>query len=349
MSLIVDIKKSFGQFVLCIAFEANNGIHAFLGASGCGKSLTLQCIAGIITPDEGHIILDGITLFDSKKKINLSPQQRRAGLLFQSYALFPNMTVEQNIKLGMRNRRKTIRDGSTVELIKMLCLEGLENHYPSQLSGGQQQRVALARMLAPEPRILMLDEPFSALDSYLRWQLEQDVGAVLRSFSGTTLFVSHNRDEVYRMCDYITVVSKGKVSISDEKWALFGHPRTHAAALLTGCKNISPAERIDEYTVLAKDWGITLRSAAPVSKETCFVGIRAKQIQLCGDQEVDNIFQCQVGSFIEDTFSYIRMLRPTFDACRQIRWECSKEQPLGQDAHSVKIYIEPEHVLLLTD
>lgn len=348
--LTVNIKKDFGAFVLRVAFEAGNEVHAFLGASGCGKSLTLQCIAGIITPDEGKIVLDGVTLFDSSARINLPPQQRRVGLLFQSYALFPNMTVEQNIAAGMLRLPRVKRRSRTAELLRRMYLDGLEKHYPSQISGGQQQRVALARILAAEPQILMLDEPFSALDSYLRWQMEQEVGVVLRHFAGTTLFVSHNRDEVYRLCDSITVVSGGQVSISGEKWALFDNPRTHAAALLTGCKNISRAIKKEEHTVYAVDWGICLRSAHPVPERLAYVGIRAKQIQLSSGREEENVFACAIHSFVEEPFSCIRMLQPAgTHAAQSIRWECNKESTLSESARSAQIHIPSQHVLLLTE
>ena len=141
---------------------------ALLGASGCGKSVTLKCIAGIMTPDRGHIILDGETLFDSEKHINLSPQKRRVGYLFQQYALFPNMTVLQNIQCGIRPGSRAERRRRAEEQLRRFRLEGLEKKYPAQLSGGQQQRTALARILASEPRAILLDEPFSALDGFHR-------------------------------------------------------------------------------------------------------------------------------------------------------------------------------------
>ena len=159
MSIYVNIKKSYGNFKLNVEFEADNEILALLGASGCGKSITLKCIAGIEKPDEGQIILDGKTLFDSNKKINLSPQKRNIGLLFQNYALFPNMTVEENIAIVIK-KAKNIKQKIISDLILMFHLEGLEKHFPPQLSGGQQQRVAIARILASEPNILMLDKQF---------------------------------------------------------------------------------------------------------------------------------------------------------------------------------------------
>ena len=203
MSLQAELEKDFGDFKLCVKFDTADRVMGILGASGCGKSMTLRCIAGIVEPDKGRIVLDDTVLFDSEKNINLPPQKRHVGLLFQNYALFPNMTVRQNLMTGIRPYEKDKKKASdAVEcMIEKFCLTGLENHRPSQLSGGQQQRVALGRILLSRPRLLMLDEPFAALDGYLRWQLELELKDIMEEFGGSTLFVSHSRDEIYRICD----------------------------------------------------------------------------------------------------------------------------------------------------
>ena len=187
MSLLVEIEKQLGDFHLNVAFESENKVLALLGASGCGKSMTLKCIAGICRPDRGRIVLNGKTLFDSEQKIDLPPQKRRVGYLFQQYALFPNMTVEQNIAAGVRDKKqsKTI----VADMIRRMRLEGHEKLRPHQLSGGQQQRVALARILVNEPEVLLLDEPLSALDSHLRFQMEEEVRGIIRSFGKSMVLV----------------------------------------------------------------------------------------------------------------------------------------------------------------
>ena len=192
--LTVDIKKKLDNFILDVQFETDREILALLGASGCGKSMTLKCIAGIAKPDEGRIVLNGRVLFDSDKGINLSPQKRRVGYLFQQYALFPNMTVEKNIAAGCMEKNRERKKALVSEKIEKMHLSGLEHKYPSQLSGGQQQRVALARILINDPELLLLDEPFSALDSFLKWQLEMELSDDLKEFGRGALFVSHSKD-----------------------------------------------------------------------------------------------------------------------------------------------------------
>ena len=233
MSLSVDIEKKLGAFHLRSQFEAPDETMALLGASGCGKSMTLKCIAGIVTPDRGRIVLGGRVLFDSEKKINLPPQQRRVGYLFQQYGLFPNMSVEQNILCALKKEKDpAARRAACAEALRAMRLEELAKRLPGALSGGQQQRAALARILAAKPRILMLDEPFSALDSYLREEVEGEVGSLLAGFAGTALLVTHNRDEAYRLCREMIVMDSGEVLRAGTTKEVFADPRTRAAARL---------------------------------------------------------------------------------------------------------------------
>lgn len=209
--LKVNIQKELNEFDLNVDFELKNKRLGILGPSGCGKSMTLKSIAGIVDPDNGFISLTGdeeTTYFDSSKKINLKPQKRNVGYLFQNYALFPNMTVEENVACGLSKDD----DGKKVsEMIKRFHLEGLEKRYPRQLSGGQQQRVALARILAYSPDVILLDEPFSAMDTFLKDQLRIELLNLLRDFEGFSIMVTHNRDEAFQFCDELIVLDKGKV------------------------------------------------------------------------------------------------------------------------------------------
>lgn len=265
MDLRVSIRKRLRDFTLEVAFRVRDEVFALFGASGCGKSITLKCIAGIETPDCGSITLNGKTLYDSDKNINLPPQARRVGYLFQNYALFPNMTVAQNITFAATGDKLS----KLKQNIERFQLHGLENAYPNQLSGGQCQRVALARVLASHAEFLLLDEPFSALDSYLKWQLELELAQILKHYGGAIL-VTHDRGEVFRLSDKVAVLHDGHISEIDSTRELFLNPKTFQAAILTGCK-VSRLRKIADNQFLAVDWDMIL-TAPPDSK---FVAVRA--------------------------------------------------------------------------
>ena len=342
MSIYVDIEKDFGSFVLNAKFEAGNETLALLGASGCGKSMTLRCIAGIVTPDRGKIILDGVTLFDSEKKINLPPQQRHTGLMFQNYALFPNMTVLQNIKTGAKREKDSQKRKTMVEsVIERFDLADLADRYPHQLSGGQQQRVALARILVSDPGILLLDEPFSALDSHLRFKLEQEVRQVIKQFGKTVILVSHDRDEVYRMSDSIAIMDGGEIQVSGPRSTVFENPKTRNAAILTGCKNISAIEHLKDGYVRAIDWNMDL-FLPDLSSEITAVGIRMKTIR---PGPGENSVRCRVADVIENPFSYTVML----DTPVPLGWELLKQEWENLQTDEITIHIPREALLLLRD
>ena len=276
MSLYVDVEKRLGDFHLKIQFETQGGVLGLLGASGCGKSYTLKCIAGIETPDRGKIVLDGVTLYDSAARIDLKPQKRQVGYLFQHYALFPNMTVRQNILCALRGEKDRARWQAALEaMLDVMQLRGLENHRPHQLSGGQAQRAALARIWVSKPRLLMLDEPFSALDSHLREKLQIQMQEMLAQFPGETLMVTHSRDEAYRLCRRIGVMEEGRLLAVKDTKALFADPGTSCAAALTGCKNIAPAVKRGSHQVEVPQWGLSLTTAKAVEDGITAVGIRA--------------------------------------------------------------------------
>ncbi|MEA5083324.1 MAG: ATP-binding cassette domain-containing protein [Lachnospiraceae bacterium] len=273
MCLEVSIKKRIGTFKLEVEFNTDNNHIGILGASGCGKSMTLKCIAGIENPDEGRIVLDGKVLFDSKEKIKQLPQKRKIGYLFQNYALFPNMTVTKNIGITKAT------DEKITSLISKLHLKGLEDRYPSQLSGGEQQRVALARILAYEPEMIILDEPFSALDGYLKDQLQREMLEILADYKGKVIVVSHSKSEIYRLSEQLIVMDKGKVVLCDDKKKVFNNPQFVQVARLTGYKNISKAKKVDDYCINALDWNITLKTKERISDSIEYVGIMSNRIE----------------------------------------------------------------------
>ena len=349
MSITVDIHKKLGSFSLDVSFCGDDGVLALLGASGCGKSVTLKCIAGIITPDSGRIELDGHILFDSEKKINLPPQKRRVGYLFQQYALFPNMTVEQNIAAGMHGIRKENRTEKTESLIATMRLEGLNKKYPAQLSGGQQQRVALARILASAPEAILLDEPFSALDSYLKWQLETELSDLIKNFGGTVLWVSHDRDEVYRNCDKVCILDNGVSGRVETVKELFKNPDTVSAARLTGCKNFAAFMLTDEDKIYVDEWKISLNTESKPKPGQGYIGIRAHFIHprpMPGDNAID----CVVKRVTEDTFSVVYMLMPVSaeSGAAQIRLEIPKPTERNiKVGENITVGIEPKDIMLL--
>ena len=324
MSLEVNVTKRFDGFTLHAAFTAGDTATALLGASGCGKSMTLRCIAGIVRPDEGRIVLDGRVLFDSAQGIDLPPQQRNVGLLFQNYALFPNMTVEQNILCALKKEKDpAARRAACAEALRAMRLEELAKRLPGALSGGQQQRAALARILAAQPRILMLDEPFSALDSYLREEVEGEVGSLLAGFAGTALLVTHNRDEAYRLCREMIVMDSGEVLRAGTTKEVFADPRTRAAARLTGCKNILPCTRVGEHTVRLAGWEQPLTVALPVPEGCCAVGIRAHDFAPCAPG-TPNSLPVQAVSTSENPFDW-NMIFTLPGGEARLWWKVSKE------------------------
>ncbi len=346
MELMVRIKKKLRNFTLDVDFAVKEEVFALLGASGCGKSMTLKCIAGIETPDSGVIVLNGHVLFDSEQKINLSPQKRRIGYLFQNYALFPNMTVRDNIRFAAsgNDAEKLQKVQANLERFSLL---DLAEAYPAELSGGQQQRVAFARILASDAELLLLDEPFSALDSYLKWQLELELRQVLQSYEGTALLVSHDRGEVYRLADKVAVINQGKMEKVHEKKALFQRPETLAAALLTGCKNVSVASRIDDHHVRAEEWQLDLMTADLPAKVK-YVGIRAHFLefrQLPGE----NTIPVDIVQVIEDTFSMLVMVRKAGSDGKAIRCELPKQkwQQLQAAGVDLYLYLPPEKIMVL--
>ena len=342
MSLCVDIEKKLGAFHLRAQFEAQDEPTALLGASGCGKSVTLKCIAGIMTPDRGRIVLGERVLFDSERKIDLPPQQRRVGYLFQQYALFPNMTVEQNILCGIRREHRAEKKALLAEKIRMFRLEGLEKKHPAQLSGGQQQRVALARILSSEPEAILLDEPFSALDSYLKWNLELELADLLAGFPGPVLWVSHDLGECYRNCRSVCVMEDGKTGAVTEMDEMLRCPESISAARLAGCKNFFAAEE-NNGAVYLPEWDLTLPIDAK-EKPFTTLGIPDGALALRDDAAL----RCKVLRVIPGVEESILLLRP--EGCAEtapaLRITAARGLPLQAGA-CVTVALDLDRLLLL--
>lgn len=308
MSLEVQIKKHLKDFSLEVSFLHEGRCLGILGASGCGKSMTLKCIAGIEKPDEGKIVLQDKVLFDSSRRINKKVQERRIGYLFQNYALFPSMTVIENIGIGLKLPKKKKREAA-YEYLKRFQLQGLENRYPRELSGGQQQRVALARIMAYQPDMILLDEPFSALDSNLKASLQWELLDLLKDYKGEIILVSHNRDEIYKFSDCLMVMDSGKQLLCGNTKDIFKSPKRMEAARLTGCKNISPIQKLGEYELIALDWGIRLITSVPIEENHRYVGIRAHNILIRYGREGENVVPVECKEYSEAVTDFEFLLK----------------------------------------
>lgn len=366
MSLEVDIRKSFGSYLLDVAFSAGDETLGFLGASGCGKSLTLRCIAGIEKPDEGRIVVNGQVFFDSEQRINLTPQQRKTALLFQNYMLFPNLTVEQNVAAGIGKKVAAAQRLAIVaEELQRFGLSGMEKRYPAQLSGGQQQRVALARMLAARPGILMLDEPFSALDAHLKGVLEQNLVSLFDAYEGTILYVSHDIDESLRFCDRIAVVEAGRIVEMGSGDDLVNRPQSVAGLKLSGCKNAVPVVRTGPHCVHAPRWGVDVRCAPEVAADVACLGVRAFYLERV-EGPGENCYRMRVDRTSDSRFERTVFLafldRDPKDAAvafddnemsylhQHLFWRVSKREPeqaLPEVGDELWIRIPPDKVYLV--
>jgi molybdate transport system ATP-binding protein len=251
--LEILLRKRLPQFSLDISLRVGPGVTVLFGPSGSGKSMTLHAVAGLVRPDAGRIAINGRVLFDSETGINVPPQQRRVGFVMQDYALFPHMTVAENIAYGLAGRPRSERARAVNDMVRLMELEGLEARRPAQLSGGQQQRVALARALVTHPQVLLLDEPFAALDTTLREQLRREFHAIQQRFSIPTLFVTHDLAEAYLLADVMAVMDKGHILQIGSPHEVIYRPTDLRVARATGARNLL-AGRVAS----ASDQGLTV-------------------------------------------------------------------------------------------
>lgn len=338
---LVKVKKKYEDFSLDVSLETASKRIGILGASGSGKSLTLKMIAGLVRPDEGRILMEGRVLFDSAAGIDVRTGKRKVGYLFQDYALFPNMSVRGNIEAGLRGAgKKHVR--RTEELLKKSGLWDVRDHMPHELSGGQKQRTALVRMLATDPGLLLLDEPFSAMDAHLREGLRLELIRTLNMYDKRVILVSHDRDEVYQMCDYLVLLDKGRVMAQGSTDELFMHPSSVASARLTGCKNISRIEKLTDYRVKALDWkGIELITDGKVTDDITHIGIRAHDF-IPGEVGV-NIIHCGNVSVSRLPFEWYVTLE------NGLWWKLSRDLYEAFDEKRIpdSLSVAPDRIILL--
>ena len=368
MTLIVDIAKHFPSFDLEVQFEAEDEVFGLLGASGCGKSLTMRSIAGIETPDEGRIVVNGEVFFDSAAGINVKPQRRKTALLFQNYMLFPNMTVEDNVAAGIpKDMPRTDRDAIVQAELHRFDVAAFAKRYPAQLSGGQQQRVALARMLAAQPGILMLDEPFSALDAHLKGVLEQNLASLFDAFDGTILYVSHDIDEAVRFCDRVAVIERGHVMEVDGSRELINDPKSMAGLKLSGCKNAVEVEKINETHVYCPQWGVKVAVQDGVPDDVRGIGVRAFNLRRV-EEPGCNVYRVRVDRVSDSRFERMCLLsfierderaEPLVSATDQevhflhqrMFWRVSMREPgvvMPEPGDELLVHIPAEHLYVVS-
>lgn len=354
MSLVLDIKKRYPGLMLDMQLEAGEERVALLGASGCGKSCTLRCIAGVETPDEGKIIVNGVTFFDSAAGINLSPQERKCALLFQNYQLFPNMTVADNVCAGVRHAGDAaVRKKLAERYLGIFGLADFAERYPARLSGGQQQRVALARMVAAHPGIFMFDEPMSALDAYLKSALEQNMLDLFDACNRTVLYVSHDIDEACRLCQRICVMHNGRVEEVGSVEDVVRCPQTLAALRLTGCKNTSRARKIGNEEVEALDWGMTFNVGREVPDDVAYLGIRASYFHVDNRAERGrNSYDLHVARVSDSRFERLVLLDvPRVDAPTRLQWKVNKvnvtADELPQADETLRMHFDAKRIHLV--
>ena len=309
-----------------------------VGRSGSGKSTLFHALAGLSMPDAGTVLLEGE---------DVTGHPGSVAYMLQKDLLLPEQRVVDNVALPLRLAgvpKREARDRARQRFAEF-GLAGTERLYPSQLSGGMRQRAALLRTCMMDNDVVLLDEPFSALDGHLRWTLEMALADTLRGFPGGTVYVSHDRDEVYRLCDQVCAVDRGVSDPAVPTKRFFEEPGTRAAAVISGCKNISAARATGSHEVACDDWGVTLACAGEAGPATDYVGLRAHYFSVEGSE---NPIPCTVDRVIDSTFSTIVMLSTRGPG--KIRYELDKDAwaALG-DPDRITLHIAPEHVMPLAD
>ena len=348
MAIEVRIHREFDDFKLDVQFQSESRRIGILGASGCGKSLTLKSIAGIERPETGKIESAGKVFFDSAKKIWMPPQERNVGYLFQNYALFPTITVEKTIgialRCGKKEKEKKVRD-----MIDRFSLQGLEKKLPGQLSGGQQQRTALARIMIYEPDMILLDEPFSALDSYLKEQTQRECLELLQDYPGTVILVSHSRDEIYRFSEEVLVIDGGKAVIKKTVKELFEHPQKVAAAKLTGCKNIEEIVWKDGKHLYVPGWDMVIPAGMGNVGDAQAIGIRAHEFTTeRTESDGELVFPVYKPEVKEDLFEYHVQFFTSERAKTPVVWKVYKKLwDVGEKGVPKWLHLKREHILFL--
>ena len=361
-----SFRLELADFKLAPEFELDDEMAVLFGASGAGKSLTLRTLAGLVKPDEGSIHLNGQTIFDSEQEIDLAPQDRRIGYVPQHYALFPHQSIAKNIAFGLHNVSKPEREARVAELLSRMRLEQLADRRPGEVSGGQQQRTALARALARRPNMLLMDEPFAAVEEDLRAHLRQELLKIQRDFAIPVLLVTHSRAEAYALAERLIVLSEGQVVQSGNRDDVFRRPRTPTVARLMGMTNILHATVIDSSaSELTADWGAHRLTIASLnsrpSGDPVTLGVRPEEIHIAPNgvdsglsnhflarlvkdepQGADHLLQFEANNQLLD----VRVSHPAF---MRLELATDQERTLALDPEAIHLLPGPAQTMLALD
>lgn len=363
MSLSVEIKSKLNIFEMDISLKTTSKRIGILGASGSGKSMLLKYISGIIAPDEGVIKLNDEILFDSSKKINIKPQKRNVAYMFQNYALFPTMSVRENIEIIIEGN-KEYREKKASELMKRFCIDNIANKMPRDLSGGQQQRVALARIMAYEPKLILLDEPFSAMDNDLKEKLQMELEEMVADYDGIIIMVSHSRDEIYRFSDELIIIDNGGIVEYGKTKNVFDFPKTIQGAKMVGINNVLSAKIKDDLMLNIPEINLDIKldkKELAYSRNINYVGIKDIDIKIMKPDEVsENSFDMNIEKVyegIEDIKVLLSIKKDsdiveTSEATKNIfiaRLSKSKEKIDIVEGSLLKISIDKEKVIPLEE
>jgi molybdate transport system ATP-binding protein len=356
--LKVQLTRKLKGFNLDVDFSINHEILAVLGPSGSGKTMTLQCIAGLIRPDTGYIELNGRVLFDSQKGINLSPQMRKVGFVFQNYALFPHLNVKQNIAYGIHNLPRNEISQKVDRLLETMHIQKLGNRYPKQLSSGQQQRVAIARSLVTEPELLLLDEPFSALDTVRKEQLELELVSLQQTYKGNMLFVTHDLAQGYKIGSRMAIFDSGRIIQLDSKEQVIAAPVNRIAARLIGMKNLMDGTitRINNPNVwitipeLGKVLKVITKNGTNLTVgQHVILGIRPEHIRLTINPS-ENSCLLPLGRIVENVTAINCRFHTADDPVDRHHLEANLSKSEGQSLNrgqSYYVFLPPEHLSII--
>ncbi len=282
---VEGLTKRFGRVIAVQDFtlEVKEGeLVSLLGPSGCGKTTVLRCIAGFERPDAGRIIVDGQVLNE------VPPERRNIGMVFQTYALFPHMTVADNIafSLMIRGRPREERERVVKEMLSLVHLEGMEDRYPHQLSGGQRQRVALARALAMRPKVLLLDEPLSALDAKIREELRGEIRRIQKTLGITTLYVTHDQEEALALSDRVVVMNMGRIEQVGTPAEIYNAPRTPFVAMFVGTMNLLPGRLESDGRFLWKGTAFQVHRGVEIhGRGEVYLALRPERLKIAASPD----------------------------------------------------------------